>query len=272
MSEQSPDVLKFIAGIRAGMQDEAKVRALFLAGSHRRGTADAFSDLDFLAVAAPGDHAGVVLAWRRLLDGLADVVYWKEWGSRGRIVNAVTSDWLRCDLSVVAPDALAGRAQDRLRPLIDRDGLHASLPPSLPPKEPDGPRVLGIINEFIRVLGLLSVAMGRQEHYLGVVGVALLRDQLVKLMLEEVSDPDPGGALHLSRVLPPDLMQVLESLPFPAPVRSEVIDAHLAVAREFFPRARALAARLDLDWPEAFEAAARRQLERQLGGEADISW
>lgn len=272
MSEQSPDVPSLVADLSAGMQGEAEVRALFLAGSHGRGTADAFSDLDFLAVAASEDHAAVVLAWRRVLDGLADVVYWKEWGSRGRLVNAVTRDWMRCDLSVVAPDALAGRAQDRLRPLIDRVGLHASLPLSLRSKEPDGTRVLGIVNEFIRVLGLLSVAMGRQEYYLGVVGAALLRDQFVKLMLEEVTDPDPGGALHLSRVLPPDRMRALEGLPFPGPVRSEVIQAHIAVAREFFPRARALASQVGLAWPEAFEAAARRTLERQLGGEADISW
>ena len=91
-------------------------------------------------------------------------------------------------------------------------------------------------------------------------------------MLEQVPDPDPGGALHLSRLLPPDEMRMLEGLPFPRPVRSEVIQAHMAVAREFFPRARILASQVGLAWPEAFEAAARRKLERQLGGEADISW
>lgn len=167
---------------------------------------------------------------------------------------------------------MAKRAQDRLRPLIDRDDLFAALPMSLPPKQPDGPRVLGIVNEFIRILGLLTVALGRGELYLGVTGAALLRDQLLNLMMEEVSDPDPGGVLHPSKVLPADGMRVLESLPFPDPVRSDLVRAHLAVACEFFPRARSLASQAGVVWPEAFEAATRRLLERHLGQEADISW
>ena len=272
MSEHDVEPSSLAAAIGAAMQGETAVRALFLAGSHGRGTADAFSDLDFLAVAAPQDHGQVAAIWRRVLGGLATIVFWAERGGRGRLLNAITSGWLRCDLVILAPDALAGRAGDRLRPLIDWDGLLATLPASLPPKEPDAARLRSIVEEFIRVLGLLSVAMGRKEYYLGVTGTALLRDQLVNVMLEGGLDPDPGGALHLSRVLPPDGMRALEALPFPKPVRSEVIHAHLAVAREFFPRARALASQVNMAWPEAFEAATRRKLESQLGGEADISW
>lgn len=272
MPGQGSEPAGFIERIKAAAQDETSIRALFVAGSYGRGTADAFSDLDFLAVAAPNDHEEVVRAWRRTLDGLAEIVFWNARGERARVLNAITSDWLRCDLLLVGPDGLARRARDRLRPLIDRDGLFDALPASLPSKEPDEARVRAIVEEFIRVLGLLTVAAGRGEYYLGVTGATLLRDQLVKLMLEEVSDPDPGGALHLSRVLPPGRMQALESLPFPRPIRSEVIHAHIAVARDFFPRARALASRLGMAWPEEFEAATRRVLERHLGQEADVSW
>lgn len=118
----------------------------------------------------------------------AEVVFWNERSSRS-LLNAITIDWLRCDLSVVGPDALTGKAQDRLRPLIDKDGLHAALPELLPPKRLGGGRVLGIVNEFIRVLGLHTAAAGREEYYLGVTEATLLRDRLVKPMLQE--DPNP---------------------------------------------------------------------------------
>ena len=54
----------FIERIRRGMQDEPGIRALFLAGSHGSGKADAYSDIDFVALAEEGDHAAVVAAWR----------------------------------------------------------------------------------------------------------------------------------------------------------------------------------------------------------------
>lgn len=263
----------FIAQVRRGLESNEAIRALFLGGSFGRGTADAFSDIDFVAVADPKDHDAIVRAWRDLLESIAPVVFWSERRFGSILLNAITEDWLRCDLFLVAPASLKGRAQDSVKPLVDRDGIYVSLPETLAPKQPDPNRVSGLIHEFIRVLGLLPVAMGRGEYYTSAgLGVGLQRDALMNLMLEEVTLPDIGGALHLSRVLPPEDMEVLQALPFPSPTRAELIDANLALARQFFPRARALASRIGLAWPERFEAATRRVLERQLGHEADISW
>ena len=63
--------------------------------------------------------------------------------------------------------------------------------------------------------------------------------------------------------------KALQSLPVGAPDRAGVIEANLAIARLFLPRARSLAARLDMDWPEAFEAATRRHLRGRLGMSLD---
>lgn len=188
------------------------------------------------------------------------------------LLNAVTDDWLRCDLIIVTPDRFTGRSRDRLRPLFDRDGLYDALPDTLTPRQPDPARVARLIGEFIRVLGLLSVVVGRREYFTAVYGAGLQREALMNLMLEEVTVPDPGGALHLSTVLPADRMAVLSALPCPRPDRDEVIAAHIEIARQFFPRARVLAATLGVDWPGAFEAAARRALRRQFGDEYDVDW
>ena len=263
---QPIDQHAFIERVRQDISNESAVRGLFLAGSYGRGTADAFSDVDFVALAPESDHAEVAAAWRRLIESIAPVVFWNEinFGS-SLLLNAVTEDWLRCDVVIMQPSSLRGRAQDTVKPLIDRDGIYASLPETLPPAQPDPKRVRHLINEFIRVLGLLPVAIGRREYVLGVTGTGLLRDLLTQLLLQEVTIPDKDGALHLSRLLPDDQMKMLADLPYPRPDEAQVIEANVALARAFFPRARRLAERIDLPWPTAFEEATRRNLERRLG-------
>jgi hypothetical protein len=268
----SIDPPAFIERIREGMQDEPGIRALFLAGSHGSGKADAYSDIDFVALAEEGDHAAVASAWKALVESIAPVVFWQERRMSWTLLNAVTEDWLRCDLTIFQPGALRGRARDTVKPLIDRGGFYDALPATLSPAQPNANHVQYLINEFIRVLGLLPVGIGRGEYVVGVTGTGLLRDMLIQLLTEEVPMPDKGGALHLSRVLPEADMRLLEGLPYPRPDRAAIIAANLATARAFFPRARALAERLGLSWPTAFEEATRRNLQRIFGAEADVSW
>jgi hypothetical protein len=75
---------------------------------------------------------------------------------------------------------------------------------------------------------------------------------------------DTGGILHLSRVIDPERMAILTSLPSPDATRDSVLAANQAVARVFFPHAKALAAKLGLTWPQAFEDATRAILTRTL--------
>ena len=93
-------------------------------------------------------------------------------------------------------------------------------------------------------------------------GAELLRDLLRDLMLEACPLPDRGGMLHLSRLLTPEQMAVLETLPFPRPEREEAIAAHVATAAVFLPLARRMTDELDLHWPTAFEKATRAHLRR----------
>jgi hypothetical protein len=254
----------FIQDAAAIFEGLPQVEALFLAGSHGAGRADAHSDIDLVAVAA-ADHAGIATAWCGGLAALAPVVFWDQRVGRSTLVNAITQDWLRVDLLIVTPGDLGARSKDSVKVLIDRAGIYARLPGTLPPARPDPERVGRIIREFIRVLGLLPVGVGRGEDVLLVKGAGLLRDLLADLMLEDCPLPDRGGVLHPSRLLTPAQMAVLRQLPYPGPEREAVIAAHVAVAGVFFPLARAMAARVGTAWPEAFEAALRRRLTAELG-------
>lgn len=54
-------------------------------------------------------------------------------------------------------------------------------------------------------------------------------------------------------------------IPPVAPTRESVVEAHLAVAAAFLPRARKLAQTWDIDWPQAFEDATWKYLQREVG-------
>ncbi|HEV2557441.1 MAG TPA: nucleotidyltransferase domain-containing protein [Microvirga sp.] len=262
---------ELITAVTDALRGEERFRALLLGGSYGRGTQDRFSDVDLIAVADPEHHANLARLWRETLERLMPVVFWNERRTRGVLLNAIGQDWLRCDLVITDTGGLDGRARSALRVLIDRDSLVERLPPELPDGALDRSRITFLINEFIRVLGLTPVVLGRGEVFTAAgTGAGLLRDQLVSLLKEERQLADPGGALHLSRALSPDQMRVLEAVPFPQPEPASIIAAHLAVARLFLPRAKALAARAGVPWPQAFEEATRAHLEREL--KVEVTW
>ncbi|NKM14001.1 hypothetical protein GFL85_23780 [Rhizobium laguerreae] len=218
---------QFIDKIRQVVSGDPRVVGLFLAGSFGKGQADTYSDIDLLAVVARDDQAEFSGAWRQQLEKIAPIVFWNELGKEERVFNAITDQWQRIDLGVV-------------------DFTY-------------------LINEFIRVFGLLAVANGRGEYLLSVAGVDLLRMMLFKLLSEEVERADKGGMLAWSRRLSEEQLDLLATIPPAAPTRQSIIDAHLACASAFLPRARRMAERWEIEWPQRFEDATWRHLEREVG-------
>jgi hypothetical protein len=263
---------ELIDAAKAALEPLEAVRGLFVGGSLGRGSGDEWSDVDLVAVTQPDQQRWLADQWRLMLEQITPVVFWNELHRDGLILNAVTHEWLRCDLVLTDPKRFRGRAQNLLQPLIDRDGLYGALPASLPDKTPNAGRVNYLINEFIRVLGLTPVVLARGEYVTGVMGTGLLREMVQGLFMEDVSLPDPGGILHLSTLLTPEQMLILCSLPYPAPSRHEVLHANIEVTKVFLPLARGMAGRLGVVWPSAFEAATRRHLIDTLGDEVDLSW
>ena len=259
------DQQALIQAVTETLKREPTLHGLFLAGSFGRGTADDWSDVDLIALVAPAEQAEFAAEWRSRLHAITPIVFWNELNRGGLIINAISEDWLRCDLSITAPDSLGHRAKDTVKPLIDPHGIYATLPDSLPLRQPDRGSVHYLIHEFIRMLGLLPVALGRGEYMTMVLGVGMLRGHVESLLMQEVSHPDPGGMLHQSKVLPAEQLEMLKALPYPGLDREALIAANFAMAQAFFPRARALAERLGLEWPSAFEAATRRRLEATIG-------
>ncbi|MFD1192487.1 aminoglycoside 6-adenylyltransferase [Phenylobacterium conjunctum] len=244
--------------------EDPQVQALFLGGSLGEGAGDAHSDIDLILVVEPADHRAFVLGARAWLDQVAKLVHWFEPHPGLPLFSAVTKDWVRVDLTVTVPGQTHG-AKDRLKPLMDRCGAYEALPDRLAPRTADPAKVEAMVREFLRVLGLLTVAVGRREWASAVTGAGLLRQQLISLLIEQLDLPAPPGIKNLARLLPPKDLELVTDLPLAEPNRDSVISTNLAYARLFLPRAKALCERIGAAWPEDFETATRAHLRRELG-------
>lgn len=245
---------------------------LFLGGSFGKGQADEWSDVDLVGLALAGRHKAVEAWWRDWLEQQEHLIYFQVLQRGGVLINAITESWLRVDLHMPGDGQLGARSQDGTKPLYDPQNLHAQLVPSLPAHRPDPHRIEAMILEFIRILGLSPVGLGRREYVVMVTGTGMLRDMLSQLMQEELPLADRGGMLHLNKLLAPVDIAALEGLPYPQAEPVSLIEAQLALARLFLPRARIMSARLDIAWPQEFETNTRAHFARAIGRAADDLW
>ena len=238
----------------------------FLGGSHGRDEADAYSDVDVYVVLAEADDIPDLLPrLEQSVDEIGPILFSKVLPN-ARTINCITMDWLRFDLTAVSRIELAFVAGGAVKPLFDRLGLAEALdttPASAP--EPTADAILEVVNEFIRILGLSQVVRGRDDLVVAQTGTNLLRDLLIRAMAMENAPQPRRGVLALQRDLSPDQVAVLLDLPPPGATWPTIFARTRAIAEQFFPRARALAERLDAPYPQTFERVTRRLLKDRIG-------
>lgn len=261
----TPEQQDLLDSLQRYLAADPDVEAAWLGGSLGRGEGDAFSDVDTIALVGEG-KAGE--AGRRYM---ADVAQIAEpalvnplYG--GRIVNVVATDWRRFDVVFLEPADLARYNAAHLTLLFNK-GDRTPPTTAVPPYAPTPESVLPLVNEFLRVLGLLVVADGRQSWVLALSGMDIMRQLCVDLMLEEnaVGPGERGGALGRNRLLSAAQRCELEGLRPLAATRESVFAGNLELAAIFLPRARRLADRIGMAWPSVFEAATSRHLRDRLG-------
>jgi hypothetical protein len=240
------------------------IRALFLSGSYGNGLADVYSDIDFVLVSEDGATDAVAAIWRNAVAKTGEIVLWWDRTHVPVLINAITADWTRTDVVILKPDQMGSQTQSGLKPLFDYDNIFNNLAERAKNSGPDIEKFNNQVEEFIRILGLLHLAAGREEYINGVLGVFHLRNLLVDLLIEETNAPNRGGTLHLNRLITDEQKDLLISLPPAIPTRDAMISAHLAYANAYLPRARARAALLGMAWPDRFEAVTWAKLGKAL--------
>ncbi len=247
----------------AVLGSDDRVRAVWLSGSLARGTADAASDLDLLVAVADEHHEGFAASWREWLAAITPTVLAEEqWFAKGSFWS-ITPGFERFDVVVEPVSAIPTTLFPVRAAVFDHDGLTAQLPPDRQ-RAPSAATVATLVESWFHFSAMLEVLLVREDWLLAAEHLHLLRDLLYKLFVEGNQPLPATGLKRWSEKLTPEQRGVLASLPTSASSRSEVVDAHLRLARAFLGAARALARRLEVPWPAALEEAATRHLRTVL--------
>lgn len=244
--------------------DVSGIRALFLGGSYGNGLADEFSDIDFVLVADQGATDKIAEIWRNAVAKTGEIVLCWDRIKVPALINIITEDWTRTDVYILKPNQMDYQTQSALKPLFDHDGIYDQLAEVANKIEPNSSKFKHQVEEFIRIVGLLHLAVGRKEYINGVLGIFHLRNLLVDLLVEETDAPNRGGILHLNRLITDEQKDLITALPPAVANREAMISSHLAYAKAYLPRARVRAALLGMEWPETFEVATWAQLKKTL--------
>ncbi|MBS0473014.1 MAG: nucleotidyltransferase domain-containing protein [Proteobacteria bacterium] len=252
-----------LAQVEALLRAEPRVDAAWLAGSLGRGGGDEYSDVDTLVLAKDAGETAAALSERIKAEVDPPLLNIHGWG---RVLSVVTEDWQRFDVTVLQGDEIERYDAAKLTLLFNRGTREPPVHPAATYRcAPETLRTLVI--EFIRVIGLTPVAMGRKEFELALSGIDILRRSTMDLMLEEngIAPADRGGALHRNNMLTAEQLADFRTIPPQTATQESVLAANAAYARIFLPRAKRLAATIGMEWPERFEQVTRRHLKATLG-------
>lgn len=271
-------------------ESDDRIRAMWLSGSVGRGVADAGSDLDIVLAIAAEWFDDFAATWRDWLARVTPTVLAKELPDMPGSWYSVTPSCLRLD--IVTERARAARADELTRRLLilDKDGSRGETnprghthpradTPRVPPAThedrraqtfdgpgPDGTRLAGITEEFLRQQALFPAAVvARADWLLGVVGVQNVQMMLYQLFVESNQPLPPMGVKQWSAKLTPEQRRILASLPAPTADRSGVLDAMRAGSVAFRQAAGRILAANGVPWPLDLDEAVRSYHRTELG-------
>ncbi len=247
--------------IEAWARSNEAVEAFFISGSVANNAADKFSDLDILVISEQSSIQILMAQIRSVLNEADAVIIENQIPAANPIIlSVVTNEWHRID--VAFGDRESALLQQTLIPVYDPESLYAGAPAkSVPvPHTPD--RLITISKEFLRVLGLSVVVLGRRDVHAAREGANLLRNMLIELFLMEPPARTRSSAKKLLPVLTKEQQSILTSLPPISDDHVLVVDFSSAIANVFLPRARELTEAAGGIWPIDVEDATRAYLAK----------
>lgn len=252
----------------AALRDDERARILWLTGSLVSGTADAQSDVDLRVAARSEDFANVGQWWQDLIDRIVLTVWKRRWpGPPDEVIlSAITPDYLRFDVVIQSATDRKPRALEAAQVLFDKDGLAEQIILTAPSSQQPLARLSFVVEEGIRLLGMLPIVVERDDVPMGMEGQLALHSLLISLLLMENGiDRMSMGKRHVVAFLNEEQRAVLAGVPSLAPTMASVIEGRVAYGRLFLPRARRLMEANGLVYPAEFEDATRRSLQETLG-------
>lgn len=245
---------------------DERVESAWLSGSFGRGIGDVFSDIDLTVVVEEEDLAHCVAEYGGKRNPMGPTVILNT--LYGRVVTAVTPDWERYDIVFSTVQEFRNQDKGALKPLaVESLDAPAPAPREPRPYQPSADALAGMVEEFLRIQGLLPVGLGRQEWLSAQEGVGFMRKMLIEMMIESngVGRAQRGGAKKLNAYLTDTQRAAVEALPLPGVSAEDLIAANRALSALFLPLAREMLAKSGAPWPQALEDATRAHLARTVG-------
>ncbi len=265
MSASTPAQRALAERLRQVLDEDERVETAWLSGSYGRGEGDIWSDIDIVAVVDEDDRPHCLAEYAGKRNPVGETVLLSS--LYGRIVTAVWPDLERYDIHFVTLQEFRAFHTSDLRPL-GIETLDAAPDPgrAWKPYQPSADALVAAATEFLRILGLFPVCLGREEWLVVQEGMYFQRKALIEMMVEAngVGRADRGGAKKLNPYLTPEQRAAVESIPLGDPNPTSLIAANLAIARLFLPLAKATIAKAGGVWPQALETATRERLQRTL--------
>ena len=250
------------------LHKDERIRLLWLTGSLAKGTADAQSDVDLRVAVRAADFATIDQWWQDLLNQVAPLVWKHRWPGPPdeAILGAITADYLRFDVVVQSTRDTRSRTLEAARLIFDKDGEAEHFPLTTPPAHDPYAHLSVLVEEFIRLLGMLPIVVERNDVPIGMEGQLALHSMLISLLLlENGIDRGTSGKRHVAAFLNEEQRAILAQVPSLAPTMESLVQGRVAYGRLFLPRARRLMEALGQVYPEDFEAATKRHLWETLG-------
>jgi hypothetical protein len=173
---------------------------------------------------------------------------------------------MRFDLVVQSAADTQPRAREAVRVLFDKDGLAEQIDLTTSMQHDPLASLGYVVEEFIRLLGMLTIVVDRDDVPIGMEGQLGCHSLLISLLLMENGiDRMAMGKRHVAKFLTNEQRDALANVPTLAPTIESIIQGRIAYARLFLPRARRLMQANNKIYPQTFEDATWQHLKRSLG-------
>ena len=186
-------------------------------------------------------------------------------GNKKILIKIATKDWLSCDLVIACAQRFAERSQNDLQAVYDPKSLLNTLRIAPKPPTTDKTRLTALVQEFLRILGLLPAGIKRGELYTVQFGLGILRDHVAQFLTEAAGLTGRSGALNLSRDLSSKDMSLLNNLPIGSKSAQPLIEDNVKIAIVFLPLAKRHCDTHGAAWPADLINAAANSLATLIG-------
>jgi predicted nucleotidyltransferase len=260
------DVAGVLARFVEACSADDRIVAAFLGGSHARGTADGFSDLDLCLIATDEGHAEVVADREAIVRSMGEPLFLEHFGSQDHVFF-ILADGTEGELYLGRESALDAIEEPTFRVLLDERGVLARATFAAPVVDAaeQAEALRAILAGFWHEVAHLVTALGRGQAWWAIAQLEAMRTMCVNVVrIEHGVAADAEPSFKVDEALPLGALDELRTTYVPLEERA-ILGSASEVVRVFRAHGRRAADAFGLPYPDALDALVAEHL-RSLEG------